>query len=105
MIKSSLNVINNFNQMADNLAESLKDIEEQEQPEQNVQNVQQAKPKRPVNFYFRFRIQRAPELAGQINVGKLLKDEWDNIPESIKEAEAAKHKIEMEKYKKDKVLW
>jgi hypothetical protein len=56
------------------------------------------RPKKPLTFYFQFRMTRLKELEGQSNRGDTIKEEWDNMSKEVKEAENAKFKKEIDKY-------
>lgn len=62
-------------------------------------------PKRPLSFYFQFRANRMKELEGKENRGQLIKEEWEKMAPEFKEAENAKAKKEMEKYKALMAEW
>jgi len=64
----------------------------------NAPTVLKEKPKKPLTHYFKFRTERLPALKGADNRAGALKQEWENIPEAVKEAEKEKYKAEMEKY-------
>lgn len=44
-------------------------------------SVPKEKPVKPLNGYMKFRVERLQQLAGQAGANKIVKEEWDNMPE------------------------
>jgi hypothetical protein len=47
------------------------------------------KPKRPLNFYFKFRAEKLEEYKDEPDKMKKIKKDWKNIDDKVKEKEAA----------------
>lgn len=57
------------------------------------------KPKKPLTHYFQFRLDRMKALEGQENRDVLIKEEWANMSQEVKDVEKAKYLKEMDRYK------
>lgn len=56
------------------------------------------KPTKPLTHYFQFRNERLAALKDQDNRNEIVKQEWNNLSEEIKEAGKERYKKELEKY-------